>query len=89
MNDENAYLSIIFRSSTKSPPTEKIRRRFRLSKSELERIERLLKRSVDKESGKSLDDKELSEDNPDGRKSFYSQTRINSIAFRKRTSIIP
>lgn len=45
------------------------KRMFILSEQELERIQRLLKRSVDKESGK-LDDMELSEDNPDGRKTL-------------------
>ena len=47
------------------------KRRYRLPKAELERVERLLKRSVDKEAGRTggEDAMELSEDNPDGRES--------------------
>ena len=43
------------------------KRLFILPKNELERVERLLKRSVDKEAGK-LALQDISEDNPDGRK---------------------
>ena len=42
---------------------------FTLSSEERERIERLLKRSFEKESGKELDESEMTEDNPDGRES--------------------
>lgn len=44
------------------------KKRFRLPKEESDRILRLLKRSVDKETGKLPGASELSEDNPDGRK---------------------
>ena len=43
-----------------------MQRRFRLPKEETERIERLLQRSVDRESGKECD-LNVTEDNPDGR----------------------
>lgn len=55
------------KSKKKSSNSTASTRRFRLPKDELERIERLLKRSVDKESGKECE-LELTEDNPDGRK---------------------
>ena len=43
-----------------------MQKRFRLPKEETERIERLLQRSVDRESGKECD-LNVTEDNPDGR----------------------
>ena len=44
---------------------------YKLPKSEDERIRNILKRAVDKESGKlSEKDVSLTEDNPDGRKIF-------------------
>ena len=43
-----------------------MQKRFRLPKEETERIERLLQRSVDMESGKECD-LNVTEDNPDGR----------------------
>ena len=47
---------------------KKAKKLFRISEEELARVERLLKRSVDKEEGKLLDDNvEMKEDNPDGR----------------------
>ena len=45
------------------------KKKFKLPKEELERVERLLKRSRDKESGK-LNPEDISEDNPDGCESF-------------------
>jgi len=51
-------------SSDKKASSEK---RFQLPKKELERIERLLQRSKDKEEGKEVEEAELKEDNPDGR----------------------
>ncbi len=53
------------------------KRRFGLAKGELERVERLLQRSVDKEAGKAPADAELSEDNPDGRE-FVKVQQINN-----------
>ncbi len=47
------------------------KRRFRLRQTELDRIQRLLQRSVDKEAGKAPEESELSEDNPDGRESQH------------------
>ena len=51
---------------------QKGKKLFQLSKSELERIENILKKAIDKEAGKlKLNDKSLTEDNPDGRKFTY------------------
>ena len=50
----------------KSGPATVMQKRFRLPKEETERIERLLQRSVDMESGKECD-LNVTEDNPDGR----------------------
>ena len=42
---------------------------FKLHESELQRINKILQKAVDKETGKlSEDDESLTEDNPDGRK---------------------
>ncbi len=66
------------KSSKKSSATV---RRFRLPKAELDRIERLLKRSVDKESGKECE-LELTEDNPDGRKCLlFSLTQRTMLQY--------
>ena len=47
----------------------KDKKRFQLPQDELQRIEKILKKAVDKESGKlSENDVSLTEDNPDGRK---------------------
>jgi hypothetical protein len=46
---------------------QKGKKLFQLSKSELDRIENILKKAIDKETGKlKLNDKSLTEDNPDG-----------------------
>jgi hypothetical protein len=51
---------------------QKGKKLFQLSKSELERIENILKKAIDKEAGKlKLNDKSLTEDNPDGRKCTF------------------
>ena len=55
---------------------------FKLHESELQRINKILQKAVDKETGKlSEDDESLTEDNPDGRK--YSVLRF----YRKKQSI--
>ena len=54
-------------SKKKSEASKAPKKLFVLTNAEEERIARLLKRSVDKESGK-VDDTKISEDNPDGRK---------------------
>ena len=47
---------------------------FKLEESENQRINKILQKAVDKETGKlSEDDESLTEDNPDGRK-FTSKT---------------
>ena len=51
---------------------QKGKKLFQLSKSELVRIENILKKAIDKETGKlKLNDKSLTEDNPDGRKCTF------------------
>ena len=52
---------------------QKGKKLFQLSKSELVRIENILKKAIDKETGKlKLNDASLTEDNPDGRKCTFS-----------------
>ena len=60
-----------------------MQKRFRLPKEETERIERLLQRSVDRESGKECD-LDVTEDNPDGRE-FNS---LNSIALKRNRKLV-
>ena len=51
---------------------QKGKKLFQLSNSELVRIENILKKAIDKETGKlKLNDKSLTEDNPDGRKCTF------------------
>ena len=55
----------------------KEKKTFQLPQDELQRIEKILKKAFDKESGKlSENDLSLTEDNPDGREylSFFSKT---------------
>ena len=69
-----------------------MQKRFRLPKEETERIERLLQRSVDRESGKECD-LNVTEDNPDGRefrKRFIDIGCVNSsfrVAWRVRAMV--
>ena len=55
-----------------------MQKRFRLPKEETERIERLLQRSVDRESGKECD-LNVTEDNPDGREFRKRLVDISSL----------
>ena len=61
---------------------------FKLPKSEEDRINNILKRAFDKESGK-LDESDvrLTEDNPDGRKYILNLLQISFDAFSKNLHI--
>ena len=60
---------------------KKDKKTFKLDESENQRINKILQKAVDKETGKlSEDDDSLTEDNPDGRKSNVSwQINLGSI----------
>ena len=64
----------------------KDKKRFQLPQDELQRIQKILKKAVDKESGKlSENDVSLTEDNPDGRKLLF---RLYSVFFFVLTFIL-
>ena len=64
---------------------------FKLPSGELERIERLLKRSFEKESGKLDSESEMTEDNPDGCKCSSGMrcvvVRVEGVMPRKNLSL--
>ena len=47
---------------------KKDKKMFKLEESENQRINKILQKAVDKETGKLSEDESLTEDNPDGRK---------------------